>query len=158
LSSAHTPSHNALPDYFAQDQYKELDPNARMLDDLSGAAPLVNKRSMRTLLDASCSGMRKCSRDWRAVGGSESVCAARMCCAVEFLLLGRTENHLDMRAKTCCSNRWGYTGTVVFVCTIAIHRQPGDAGFEIEEGSACVRNYEDYLCGRAAEHRGCAEA
>src|SRR3954468_20433083 len=29
--------HNAEPDYFAQDQYKELDVNARMLDDLSEA-------------------------------------------------------------------------------------------------------------------------
>src|SRR5271165_18726 len=27
--------HNAQPDYFAQDQYKELDPNARLLDDMS---------------------------------------------------------------------------------------------------------------------------
>jgi ATP-binding cassette subfamily F protein 3 len=26
--------HNVEPDYFAQDQYKELDPNARMFDDL----------------------------------------------------------------------------------------------------------------------------
>src|SRR5271154_4843307 len=31
--------HNAQPDYFAQDQYKELDPNSRMLDDLSDVAP-----------------------------------------------------------------------------------------------------------------------
>ena len=30
--------HNVEPDYFAQDQYKELDPDARMLDDLSDVA------------------------------------------------------------------------------------------------------------------------
>src|SRR5258708_2791101 len=30
--------HNVEPDYFAQDQYKELDTNARMLDDLSSVA------------------------------------------------------------------------------------------------------------------------
>ena len=37
-SGSYTLGHNVLPDYFAQDQYKELDPNARMIDDLSGAA------------------------------------------------------------------------------------------------------------------------
>src|SRR5439155_26104844 len=31
----YTLGHNVEPDYFAQDQYKELDPNARILDDLS---------------------------------------------------------------------------------------------------------------------------
>ena len=31
--------HNVEPDYFAQDQYKELDPDARILDDLGDAAP-----------------------------------------------------------------------------------------------------------------------
>src|SRR5882672_7954802 len=38
-SGSYTLGHNALPDYFAQDQYKELDPNARLIDDLSAAAP-----------------------------------------------------------------------------------------------------------------------
>src|SRR5579862_5548259 len=36
-SGSYTLGHNALPDYFAQDQYKELDPNARMIDDLGDA-------------------------------------------------------------------------------------------------------------------------
>src|SRR6202165_2248421 len=31
--------HNADVDYFAQDQYKELDPDTRMIDDLQGEAP-----------------------------------------------------------------------------------------------------------------------
>ena len=31
--------HNVEADYFAQDQYKELDPEARLLDDLTRAAP-----------------------------------------------------------------------------------------------------------------------
>src|SRR6201993_3639343 len=34
-SGSYTLGHNVLPDYFAQDQYKELDPNRRMLEDLS---------------------------------------------------------------------------------------------------------------------------
>src|SRR6185295_14683376 len=36
---AYTLGHNAQPDYFAQDQYKELDPSARILDDLGTVAP-----------------------------------------------------------------------------------------------------------------------
>src|SRR5258707_19233 len=38
-SGEYTLGHNVEPDYFAQDQYKELDINARILDDLSTAAP-----------------------------------------------------------------------------------------------------------------------
>src|SRR5215813_6674781 len=36
---SYTLGHNVLADYFAQDQYKELDPNSNMIDDLSSAAP-----------------------------------------------------------------------------------------------------------------------
>src|SRR6185295_8199159 len=34
-AGTYTLDHNATPDYFAQDQYKELDVDARLLDDLS---------------------------------------------------------------------------------------------------------------------------
>ena len=34
--------HNVEPDYFAQDQYKELDPDRRMLDDLSDVGGAEN--------------------------------------------------------------------------------------------------------------------
>ena len=40
----------STPDYFAQDQYKELDPDARMLDDLSDAAPRATQTELRSLL------------------------------------------------------------------------------------------------------------
>src|ERR1700729_1928306 len=42
--------HNALVDFFAQDQYKVLDPNAGMLDDISGASPKVPVVELRSLL------------------------------------------------------------------------------------------------------------
>src|SRR5271169_6021925 len=38
-SGSYTLGHNVIPDYFAQDQYKELDTDARLLDDLSASAP-----------------------------------------------------------------------------------------------------------------------
>src|SRR5271167_2196608 len=42
--------HNVLADYFAQDQYKVLDPAAKMLDDISGIAPKVPQTELRSLL------------------------------------------------------------------------------------------------------------
>ncbi len=48
--------HNVVSEYFAQDQYKVLDGDARMLDDISGAALRVPELELRSLLVASCSG------------------------------------------------------------------------------------------------------
>src|SRR5580658_1249213 len=42
--------HNVEPDYFAQDQYKELDPARRMLDDLSDVAVQKTTSELRGLL------------------------------------------------------------------------------------------------------------
>jgi ATP-binding cassette, subfamily F, member 3 len=49
-SGSYTLGHNALPDYFAQDQYKELNPQRRLIDDLSDAAPRSTQTQLRTLL------------------------------------------------------------------------------------------------------------
>src|ERR1700677_1953345 len=42
--------HNVQADYFAQDQYKELDPEARMIDDLGNASPGSTQTELRSLL------------------------------------------------------------------------------------------------------------
>ncbi|MGA2359877.1 MAG: ABC-F family ATP-binding cassette domain-containing protein, partial [Terriglobales bacterium] len=42
--------HNVEPDYFAQDQYKELDPEARILDDLGELSPASTQTQLRSLL------------------------------------------------------------------------------------------------------------
>src|ERR1035441_1968226 len=42
--------HNVVSEYFAQDQYKVLDGDARMLDDLSRAAVKVPESALRSLL------------------------------------------------------------------------------------------------------------
>src|SRR5207244_3915871 len=42
--------HNVEVDYFAQDQYKALDPQARMLDDLYGVASRSTQTELRSLL------------------------------------------------------------------------------------------------------------
>src|SRR5580698_5856624 len=45
-----TLGHNVVAEYFAQDQYKVLDPEARMLDDISRAAMRVPEVELRSLL------------------------------------------------------------------------------------------------------------
>src|SRR4029077_2325789 len=42
--------HNTQPDYFAQDQYKELNPEARILEDLGDASPRSTQTELRSLL------------------------------------------------------------------------------------------------------------
>src|SRR6201993_3587348 len=42
--------HNAQSDYFAQDQYKELNPDARILDDLGELSPRSTQTELRNLL------------------------------------------------------------------------------------------------------------
>jgi ATP-binding cassette, subfamily F, member 3 len=42
--------HNVQPDYFAQDQYKELDTDARIIDDLGALSPRSTETELRNLL------------------------------------------------------------------------------------------------------------
>src|SRR5256884_4768485 len=49
-SGEYTLGHNAQPDYFAQDQYKELDPDAMLLDDLGTVAPRATSTQLRSVL------------------------------------------------------------------------------------------------------------
>ena len=49
-SGEYTLGHNAQPDYFAQDQYKELDMNARLIDDLGEVAPRATNTELRSIL------------------------------------------------------------------------------------------------------------
>ena len=43
--------HNVVADYFAQDQYKVLNPDAIMMEDISGAAPKVPTTELRKWFD-----------------------------------------------------------------------------------------------------------
>src|SRR5207249_5732762 len=42
--------HNVQADYFAQDQYKELDQDARILDDIGALSPQSTQTELRNLL------------------------------------------------------------------------------------------------------------
>ena len=144
--------HNVLADYFAQDQYKELDPDAQMLDDISSAAPKVPTVELRNLLGAFLFAGDDVFKKLGVLSGGERnrYALARMLVSpANFILLDEPTNHLDLRAKDVLLEAIrAFTGTVLFVS----HDRYFIDGlatrvFECEHGGVQVfpGNYEDYL-------------
>ena len=155
-SGTYTLGHNAMPDYFAQDQYKELDPERRMLDDLGDAAPRSTNTELRTLLGCFLFSDDDVFKKIGVLSGGERnrYALARMLLAPSnFLLLDEPTNHLDMRAKDVLLESLSkYSGTVVFVSHDRYFIDNLAARiFEIEDGHVHVYpgNYEDYLWRKA---------
>ncbi|HVO98866.1 MAG TPA: ABC-F family ATP-binding cassette domain-containing protein [Bryobacteraceae bacterium] len=151
-SGSYTLGHNAMPDYFAQDQYKELDPERKLLDDLGDAAPRSTNTELRTLLGCFLFSDDDVFKKIGVLSGGERnrYALARMLLAPSnFLLLDEPTNHLDMRAKdVLLESLREYTGTVVFVSHDRYFIDNlATRVFEIEDGHVHVYpgNYEDYL-------------
>ncbi|HLI83072.1 MAG TPA: ABC-F family ATP-binding cassette domain-containing protein [Bryobacteraceae bacterium] len=148
--------HNAQPDYFAQDQYKELDANARMIDDLSTVAPRSTNTELRSVLGCFLFSEDDVFKTIGVLSGGERnryALARMLMMPSNFLLLDEPTNHLDMRAKDVLLKALEeYTGTVVFVShdRYFIDRLATRV-FEIEDGKVTVYpgNYEDYLWRKA---------
>src|SRR6266853_3715772 len=144
--------HNVEPDYFAQDQYKELDPEARILDDLGELSAASTQTQLRSLLGCFLfSGDDVFKRIGVLSGGERNRYALlkMLLHPANFLLLDEPTNHLDLRAKDVLLEAlMKYTGTVVFVShdRYFIDRLATRV-FEIGEGKVEVYpgNYEDYL-------------
>jgi ATP-binding cassette subfamily F protein 3 len=144
--------HNAEVDYFAQDQYKELDPNARMLDDLQGQAPRSSNTELRSLLGCFLFSEDDVFKRIGVLSGGERnrYALARMLLQPSnFLLLDEPTNHLDMRAKdVLLESLEKYTGTVVFVSHDRYFIDKlATRVFEVGAGEVHVfpGNYEDYV-------------
>jgi len=149
--------HNVEPDYFAQDQYKVLDPEARLLDDLSSLAHRT-QTELRSLLGCFLfSGDDVFKRIGVLSGGERNRYAlARMLLLPRnFLLLDEPTNHLDLRAKDVLLEALEeFTGTVVFVSHDRYFIDKlATRVFEIAEGQVRVfpGNYEDYLWRKQGE-------
>ena len=98
----YTLGHNVQPDYFAQDQYKELDPNARMIDDIGTVASRATQTQLRTVLGCFLFSDDDVFKRIGVLSGGERnrYALARMLLQPSnFLLLDEPTNHLDMRAK-----------------------------------------------------------
>src|SRR5438309_3975962 len=144
--------HNADVDYFAQDQYKALDPNARMLDDLFEAAPRSTQTELRSLLGCFLFSEDDVFKTIGVLSGGERnrYALARMLLhPSNFLLLDEPTNHLDLRAKdVLLDSLQKFTGTVVFVSHDRYFIDKlATRVFEIGESRVEVfpGNYEDYL-------------
>ncbi|HEX7361592.1 MAG TPA: ABC-F family ATP-binding cassette domain-containing protein [Bryobacteraceae bacterium] len=151
-SGTYTLGHNAQPDYFAQDQYKALDANARILDDLSEAAPRVPQTELRSLLGCFLFSEDDAFKRIGVLSGGERnrYALARMLVhPSNFLLLDEPTNHLDMRAKDVLLEALReYSGTIVFVSHDRYFLEHlATRVFEVADGEVRVYpgNYADYL-------------
>jgi ATP-binding cassette subfamily F protein 3 len=144
--------HNVLTDFFAQDQYKVLDPNAEMLDDISGIAPKVPVVELRSLLGCFMFSGDDVFKKLGVLSGGERnryAMAKMLVSPSNFLLLDEPTNHLDLRAKDVLLEAIAnFTGTVLFVS----HDRYFIDGlatrvFEVEDRRVHIYpgNYEDYL-------------
>ncbi|MGB9485415.1 MAG: ATP-binding cassette domain-containing protein [Terriglobia bacterium] len=146
--------HQVEVDYFAQDQYKALDAEARLLDDLTRAAPmsLSTQTELRSLLGCFLFSADDVFKRIGVLSGGERnrYALARMLLRPSnFLLLDEPTNHLDLRAKDVLLEALAeYTGTVVFVSHDRYFIDKlATRVFEIGGGevNAFPGNYEDYL-------------
>ncbi len=144
--------HNVQSDYFAQDQYKELDPDARILDDLGSVSPRSGETELRNLLGCFLFSDEDVFKKIGVLSGGERgrYALLRMLLhPANFLLLDEPTNHLDLRAKDVLLNAlMEYTGTVVFVSHDRYFIDKlATRVFEIGEGKVEIfpGNYEDYL-------------
>jgi ATP-binding cassette subfamily F protein 3 len=144
--------HNVLADYFAQDQYKVLDPNAEMLDDITGSNPRVDVVTLRSLLGCFMFSGDDVFKKLGVLSGGERnryAMAKMLVSPANFILLDEPTNHLDLRAKDVLLEAIrDFTGTVLFVS----HDRYFIDGlatrvFEVEERRVHIYpgNYEDYL-------------
>ena len=144
--------HNVLAEYFAQDQYKVLNPDARMLDDISGTAPKIAQTELRSLLGCFLFSGDDAFKKLGVLSGGERnryALARILVSPANFLLLDEPTNHLDLRAKDVLLEAVSsFTGTVIFVShdSYFIDRVASRV-FEVEGGHVHVYpgNYEDYL-------------
>ena len=144
--------HNVLADYFAQDQYKVLDPDAGMLDDIAAIAPKVPVVELRSLLGCFMFSGDDVFKTLGVLSGGERnryAMAKMLVSPANMLLLDEPTNHLDLRAKDVLLEAIAnFSGTVLFVS----HDRYFIDGlatrvFEVEDRRVHIYpgNYEDYL-------------
>jgi len=159
------PGHNVVSEYFAQDQYKVLNGDARMLDDISRAALKVPEGELRSLLGCFLFRGDDVFKPLGVLSGGERnryALARILVSPSNFLLLDEPTNHLDMRAKDVLLEAIAaFSGTVLFVShdRYFIDRLATRV-LEVEDGevTSYPGNYEDYLRRKEVLAAGEAEA
>jgi ATP-binding cassette subfamily F protein 3 len=157
-SGEYTLGHNAEPDYFAQDQYKVLDPEVSILDDLGTVAPRAGNTELRSILGCFLFSEDDVFKKIGVLSGGERnrYALARMLMnPSNFLLLDEPTNHLDIRAKdVLLTSLQEYTGTVVFVSHDRYFLDKlATRVIEVADGAVhgYPGNYEDYVRRKSGE-------
>jgi len=148
----YTLGHNAEVDYFAQDQYKVLDVESSILDDLGRVSPRSGQTELRNILGCFLFSEDDVFKKIGVLSGGERnrYALARMLMQPSnFLLLDEPTNHLDIRAKDVLLKAMEeFTGTVVFVSHDRYFIEKlATRVFEVVDGAVHVFNgtYEEYL-------------
>jgi ATP-binding cassette subfamily F protein 3 len=157
-SGEFTLGHNVILDYFAQDQYKELDPNAEILNDIAQTAPRATQTELRNVLGSFLFGEDDVNKRIGVLSGGERnryALAKMLMQPGNFLLLDEPTNHLDMRSKDVLLEALRtFEGTVVFVSHDRYFLdQVATRVFEVGGGEVHVfpGNYEDYIWRKNAD-------
>ena len=148
--------HNAEPDYFAQDQYKVLDPESTILEDLAQVAPRSSNTELRSILGCFLFSEDDVFKRIGVLSGGERnryALARMLMVPSNFLLLDEPTNHLDMRAKDVLLTALEeFQGTVVFVSHDRYFIDKlATRVFEVGDGAVHVfpGNYEEYVYRKA---------
>jgi len=144
--------HNVEVDYFAQDQYKALNPESSILDDLGAVAPRASNTELRTILGSFLFSEDDVFKRIGVLSGGERnryALARMLMMPGNFLLLDEPTNHLDIRAKDVLLTALrAFSGTVVFVSHDRYFLDElATRVIEVADGAvtAYPDNYEDYL-------------
>jgi ATP-binding cassette subfamily F protein 3 len=148
--------HNVEIDYFAQDQYKELNATRRVIDDLGDVSPSSTETELRSILGSFLFSADDVFKPIGVLSGGERnrYALARMLMQPSnFLLLDEPTNHLDLRAKDVLLEALEkFTGTVVFVSHDRYFVDNlATRIFEVAGGTVTDfhGNYEEYLRSKA---------
>ncbi len=157
-SGEFTLGHNVIVDYFAQDQYKELNTDAEILTDLGQVAPRSTQTELRSVLGSFLFTEDDVFKRIGVLSGGERnryALAKMLMMPGNFLLLDEPTNHLDMRSKDVLLEALrSFTGTVVFVSHDRYFlEQVATRVFEVGSGEVTVfpGNYEDYIWRKTAD-------
>jgi ATP-binding cassette subfamily F protein 3 len=151
--------HEVAVDYFAQDQYRALDPEKRILDDLGAISPTAMVPQLRNLLGCFLFRGDDVFKRIGVLSGGERnryALARMLLTPANLLLLDEPTNHLDLQAKDVLLEALQqFTGTVVFVSHDRYFIDAlANKVIEVGGGHAVVYlgNYEDYRYRK--EHAG----
>jgi ATP-binding cassette subfamily F protein 3 len=144
--------HNVEPDYFAQDQYKELNPDNTLLEDISEVSQKTTQTELRNILGCFLFSEDDVFKRIGVLSGGERnryALAKMLLHPSNFVLLDEPTNHLDLRAKEVLLNSLQeYNGTVVFVSHDRYFLDKlATRVFEVAGGQVNIfpGNYEEYL-------------